>query len=139
MNKHRSTTPSRHRHAPVAARTPSAEPVEDDEAGLDVVPVQVRADAVPESAAATVDLRPVRFGYFQPDAHEVFVVGSFNDWDPRATALTSDSFGDWSVQLLLAPGSYSYRFLVDGEWRDDPSAARMTPNPYGGFDMVVDV
>jgi hypothetical protein len=93
--------------------------------------------AAPHTAA--LDLHTVRIGYFRPDAHEVFVAGSFNEWDRRGTPLKRDSFGDWSVELLLPPGEHRYRLVVDGEWRDDPSAQRMDINPFGGFDAVIEV
>jgi 1,4-alpha-glucan branching enzyme len=86
---------------------------------------------------AALDLHTVRIGYFQPEAREVYVAGSFNQWDPRETPLLRDSLGDWSVDLSLPPGEHRYRLVVDGEWRDDPSAQRMEANPFGGFDAVI--
>src|SRR5690349_8111135 len=41
----------------------------------------------PPRLSLSTELRPTRFGYFQPDATEVFVVGSFNGWNARATPL----------------------------------------------------
>lgn len=104
---------------------------------LEVVPPP--PSALPETPASVVstDLLPLRLGFFQPDAHSVFVVGSFNGWNRHATPMTRDGLGDWSVELALPRGEHRYRLLVDGEWRDDPSALVTAPNPYGGFDAVV--
>ena len=109
-------------------------------------PPKVRVAATPPvkispapGIAVPAELRPVRFGYFHPDAHEVFLVGSFNGWNPRATPLKRDALGDWSVELVLPSGEYRYRLLVDGEWRDDPSAQQTAMNPFGGFDAIVSV
>lgn len=85
----------------------------------------------------TASPRRVRFGYFNSEAREVYVVGSFNAWDRRATPLKRDSLGDWSVEIELAPGEHRYRFVVDGEWRDDPSATQTAENLFGGFDAVM--
>ena len=93
--------------------------------------------AAAPAAPAAVRPPPVRIGYFQPEAKEVFVAGSFNKWNIRATPLARDSLGDWSIELSLPPGEHRYRLIVDGEWRDDPSAQRVEANPYGGFDAVV--
>jgi hypothetical protein len=41
--------------------------------------------------------------------------------------------------LLLSPGEYEYRFLVDGQWKDDPMAKRYVGNPFGGFNCVLEV
>ena len=87
--------------------------------------------------ATPVELQRVRFGYFQPGAREIFLVGSFNDWNPHATPLKRDALGDWSVELPLPPGEYRYRLRVDDEWRDDPSAQQTAMNSYGGFDAVI--
>jgi 1,4-alpha-glucan branching enzyme len=84
-------------------------------------------------------MRSVRFGYFNPDAQEVFLVGSFNGWNPRATPLKRDALGDWSVELPLPSGEYRYRLMVDGEWHDDPSVQQTAMNPFGGFDAIVTV
>jgi 1,4-alpha-glucan branching enzyme len=80
--------------------------------------------------------RGVRFGLFQSDAREVFLTGSFNEWNPRATPLKRDSLGNWSIELELPRGEHCYRFVVDGEWRDDPTAQQTVQNPFGGFDAV---
>jgi len=36
----------------------------------------------------------------------------------------------------MPPGAHHYRFLVDGQWHDDPARALHVPNPYGGQDAV---
>lgn len=39
--------------------------------------------------------------------------------------------GEWFSVIWLAPGQYSYRFIVDGQWCDDPCATQRVPNPFG--------
>lgn len=128
-------------------RSPSSTPAKNTKSAASTrrAPARRKAPIAPKPAApnppaavsAALDLHTVRIGYFQPEAREVYVAGSFNDWDPRETPLQRDSFGDWSVDLSLPPGEHRYRLVVDGEWRDDPSAQRMEANPFGGFDAVV--
>jgi hypothetical protein len=48
-----------------------------------------------------------------------------------------DELRDWSVEIELPTGEHRYRFLVDGEWRDDPSAQQTAQNPFGGFDAIM--
>ena len=50
-----------------------------------------------------------------------------------------DNLGDWSVEVELPTGEYHYRFVVDGEWRDDPSAPQTAQNPFGGYDAIMTV
>lgn len=138
MNKHPSSTPTKvQQPATSHRRTPQTHAVHKEKPPVKAAPAMYGAGASPQPATAALALNSVRIGYFQPDAHEVYVAGSFNGWDPRETPLQRDSFGDWSIELSLPPGDHRYRLIVDGEWRDDPSAQRMEPNPYGGYDMVI--
>jgi len=53
--------------------------------------------------------------------------------------MTKQRGGKWSVELLLKPGHYEYRFVVDGQWQDDPMAGRFVANSFGGLNCVVEV
>jgi 1,4-alpha-glucan branching enzyme len=81
----------------------------------------------------------VVFTCYAPEATIVRVAGTFNEWSPEATPLTYTEVGEWSAWLMLKPGRYKYRFVVDGIWCSDPRAAQSTPNPYGGLDSVLTV
>ena len=81
----------------------------------------------------------VAFEYFNDTASEVLIAGSFNDWQPRLTPMKKKRGGTWSAELLLKPGHYEYRLVVDGEWQDDPMAARFVANPFGGLNAVIEV
>jgi len=72
-----------------------------------------------------------------PDATEVCIAGVFNDWHPTATRMISLGEGKWAKELSLPPGRYEYRFVVDGEWVDDPAAKETVANPFGGFNAVL--
>jgi hypothetical protein len=56
-----------------------------------------------------------------PQARSVYVVGEFNRWqiDPTGV-LDKDEKGLWKKQMRLSPGTYQYKFYVDGEWVVDP-------------------
>ena len=78
---------------------------------------------------------PLKF--VAPAAKQVFVVGTFNNWQTAATPLKPAPSGEWRGELKLAPGRYEYLFVVDGEWLPDPAARETTPNPFGGANSVV--
>ena len=80
-----------------------------------------------------------RVEYLNSTAREVFIAGSFNGWDLRANPLTTLGDGKWGVELTLDPGRYEYRFVVDGQWADDPKASEHTANPYGGLNSILQV
>jgi hypothetical protein len=54
------------------------------------------------------------------DARNVFVAGSFNNWDPNAMRMQRNTNG-WILPYTLAPGNYTYKFVVDGNWMTDPA------------------
>jgi 1,4-alpha-glucan branching enzyme len=70
-------------------------------------------------------------------ANTVAIAGSFNAWDPKKNPLRQENPGNWKTQLDLAPGRYEYRFVVDGQWLDDPKATQLVGNPYGGTNCVL--
>ena len=50
----------------------------------------------------------------------VKVAGAFNNWEPQSLEYNSD--GDyWAKPFDIPPGSYTYKYVVDGEWMHDPS------------------
>ncbi len=51
---------------------------------------------------------------YAPNAHEVFLTGSFNNWNPAELSMKRSSDGQWSFVLHLPPGRYKYKFVVDG-------------------------
>lgn len=71
-------------------------------------------------------------------AGEVYLAGDFNDWNPRSHRMTRKD-GVFQKRLKLAPGSHEYKFIVDGEWRTDPSAAEQRPNEFGSLNSVIHV
>ena len=74
-----------------------------------------------------------------PTARKVFVAGNFNDWRVDATPLQKAEEGEWVLNLALRPGTYEYRFVVDGQWCDDPLAKERVKNPHGGWNAVLRV
>ena len=51
-------------------------------------------------------------------AGEVKLAGEFNNWSPEIIGRKED--GSWSTSMRLAPGKYSYKFVVDGDWKVNP-------------------
>lgn len=74
-----------------------------------------------------------------PAAQSVAVTGDFTAWDPAGRPLKRGPDGVWQATLLLAPGRYEYRYLVDGQWADDPACAERVPNGFGSENCVLRV
>jgi 1,4-alpha-glucan branching enzyme len=76
------------------------------------------------------------FSFNAPSATSVQLVGDFTHWQKSPINLRKDDQGVWRTRLELEPGTYHYRFLVDGTWRDDPECTLRVPNPYGSANAV---
>jgi chromosome partitioning protein len=70
------------------------------------------------------ELRQVVVEFRDSEAKDVRLAGDFNGWVPdRGVESEIHREGDtrvWRKVLHLAPGTYEYRYVVDGEWRADP-------------------
>lgn len=87
----------------------------------------------------TTKKKKVRFEWPDSQAKEVYLAGSFNDWNPTKTPLKLAGNSAFQKTLTLAPGRYEYLFVVDGQWQADPSGAPSVPNPFGGINNLVEV
>ena len=63
-------------------------------------------------------------------------MGDFTHWQKNPISLKKDDRGVWKTSVPLKPGTYHYRFLVDGEWRDDPECTLRVATPFGSHDSV---
>lgn len=67
---------------------------------------------------------------------QVFLAGSFNDWNASALAMTK--VGDsWTATVPLSVGRHEYKFVAGGVWHPDPSASDYVDNPYGEKNSIV--
>lgn len=107
--------------AEVAAWTPDATPVRaesSDRPSREVV-VQFRAN----------------------DATDVRIAGDFNGWVPdkgvRSMIQSEGIARVWTKILQLPPGTYEYRYVVDGEWQADPENPHTVDGPVGNKNSVL--
>ncbi|MGO8931931.1 MAG: glycogen-binding domain-containing protein [Limisphaerales bacterium] len=94
-----------------------------------VKPVAVKAAAAPPPR--------VVLELVNPAAKQVFVAGSFNNWQPEQAPLAPAGNGRWAGHLKVGPGRHEYLFVVDGQWLPDPNAKESVENPFGGRNSVL--
>jgi 1,4-alpha-glucan branching enzyme len=82
------------------------------------------------------DGRAQTFSFRAPEALSVQLVGDFTQWQVSPINLKKGADSVWQAAVQLPPGTHHYRFLVDGEWCDDPECTLRTPNPFGGENMT---
>jgi 1,4-alpha-glucan branching enzyme len=71
---------------------------------------------------------------------EVFVAGSFNDWQPTKHRLADkNGAGHFQRQVYVEPGPVEYKFVVNGVWQVDSNCPTWVPNAVGSLNSRVDV
>ena len=74
-------------------------------------------------------------------ASDVRIAGDFNGWVPdKGVRSLIEADGEtriWTKILQLAPGRYQYRYVVDGEWREDPENPEGVASQVGGRNSVL--
>jgi len=76
----------------------------------------------------------VEFQYTPPagkkPAH-VYLAGSFNGWSMNRDEFLAGADGVFRIRKAIAPGSHTYKFVVDGEWMSDPGNPKTDDSGYG--------
>lgn len=82
--------------------------------------------------------KKVRFAIEGDKGNEVYVAGTFNDWNPTKNKLRWKD-GVYATTILLAEGKYEYKFVVNGTWCVDPECMDWAPNSLGSLNSVKNV
>ncbi len=83
--------------------------------------------------------RKITFQYENPGAQQVLLVGDFNGWNEKKHPMITDGKGRWEKNVLLIPGTYEYKFIVDGQWKKDPANKEYCLNRFGTHNSVLKV
>ena len=68
---------------------------------------------------------------------KVYLSGSFNNWSPSAKRmLDKEGKGNYAVTIVLPPGEYHYKFVIDGTWCADPACPEWVQNEHGTLNSV---
>lgn len=73
-----------------------------------------------------------------PEAESVVLSGSFNGWDEQAFAMDKAE-GGWATRLQLDAGRYEYKFIVDGQWMEDPNNPDKRKNEHDTYNSILHV
>ncbi len=94
-----------------------------------------------EFAPPRVENACLVFRYHHDTALSVALAGDFNDWNPSQFALTRQQNGIWRTEItMLPPGSYQYKFVVNGQqWLDDPNNGLKLSDGHGGYNSLLHI
>lgn len=79
-----------------------------------------------------------RIEYYNPEAKEVKITGSFNNWDMSNNRLQKNGNGIWEIVLDDVPaGRYFYKLIVDNHFIVDPYNNEKAADGMGGKNSVL--
>ena len=87
----------------------------------------------------SVKRRRVTFSLEAPSAGEVVLTGDFNNWNSETHLMKNDGNGMWNKIVMLQPGKYEYKFLIDGDWKEDPGNQHTCYNCFGTLNSVLSI
>jgi hypothetical protein len=100
------------------------------------------AAAKPATPGPNLTPDGVVFNYKPERKGKIFLAGNFNDWNPaneKYVLTDEDGDGMWSITVKLMPGTYQYKFVIDGQWYKDPHSPSDAPDGFGGRNGKFDV
>jgi 1,4-alpha-glucan branching enzyme len=87
----------------------------------------------------TINKKRLIFSLEAPKANEVFLMADFNKWDKKVHRMKKNNNGTWNKMVIIPPGRYEYKYLVDGEWWNDPNNQEVCHNQHGTMNSVITV
>jgi len=78
---------------------------------------------------------PVVFRYLVKTHKEVFLIGTFTNWQEKVPMVKSD--GDHVAIVDLPEGEHQYKFVIDNKWEHDPNQSCIDDNFNGKNNVVM--
>ncbi len=72
------------------------------------------------------------------DAQKVILSGTFNRWNEEDFKMKKVK-GGWKLSLKLKPDTYQYKFIVDGNWMEDPDNPNKEYNEHYTFNSILNL
>lgn len=89
--------------------------------------------------------RAVEFKRRAPEAQQIFVAGTFNEWKLDASPRVRDKVGCLRSSPKLALGCHEFKFVVDGRrccdsgCTGDHACPNCVPNEFGSMNRALEV
>jgi 1,4-alpha-glucan branching enzyme len=94
--------------------------------------------AIKKQFVKTKPVCKVTFSIEAKEANTASVVGDFNNWDQKAGALSKLKNGTFKAVFdLNKDASYEFKYVVDGQFVNEPEADSFRWNDYAGAENSV--
>jgi len=90
-------------------------------------------------AKPPIKRKRVTLSFQAPNAKTVLLMGDFNQWNEKKHPMKKGPDGIWEKIIVLQPGRYEYRFLVDGRWENDPGNTQICTNSFGSSNNILEI
>jgi hypothetical protein len=70
------------------------------------------------------------------NAKAVYLAGSFNNWGAHELQMDPTPSG-WVVEIYLSEGTHTYKYVVDGNWVQDPDNPLQVPDGGRGYNSML--
>ena len=81
---------------------------------------------------------PSVFTWSEPGSECVYITGSFNGWSSKIPLVRNLKTNEFTIRLLLPPGTYKYKYIVDGKFEYDNKMPTV-PDKKGGISNHIQV
>jgi 1,4-alpha-glucan branching enzyme len=84
--------------------------------------------------------KAIQFEVAAAPGSQVYVAGTFNDWNPTTHPLPHrPDLGAYKAALLLPSGTHEYKYVVNGVWQLDTHWPHRVTTPLGTLNNVIRV
>lgn len=95
---------------------------------------QIKAGVYQKSGVVLFVYKPSRV-----DVTNVALIGDFDGWSSGGYSMIFDR-GIWKISLNLEPGTYQYKYVLNGSsYVPDPTATASSPDGKGGKNSILEV
>ncbi len=70
------------------------------------------------------------------NAKKVYLAGTFNNWSTFQTPMQFCDSG-WIASVKLLPGKYSYKYITDNNWMEDPNNKHKENDGFGNINSIL--
>jgi 5'-AMP-activated protein kinase regulatory beta subunit len=105
-----------------------------------IIKTAAASPQVPVAKTPAAKPKLVTFQIQSKPGSKVYIAGDFNEWNNLEQELCDhNDNGVYQIAVELKPGTYEYKFHINGSWCVDPGNPNFNRNPMGTLNSVITV